>query len=624
MSQAIEKTLRDSAAMRWTALLLLALAMFCSYIFMDILSPIKDLMQETRGWDSTAFGTMQGSEVFLNVFVFFLIFAGIILDKMGVRFTAVLSAAVMLIGACVKWYAVSDSFIGSELDTWFTNNLNYIPIFDELGVSPFYQGMPSSAKFAACGFMIFGCGCEMAGITVSRGIVKWFKGREMALAMGSEMALARLGVATCMIFSPFFAKLGGEVSVSRSVAFGVVLMCIALIMTIVYFFMDKKLDSQTGEAEEKDDPFKISDIGKILSDSGFWLVALLCVLYYSAIFPFQKYAVNMLQCNLTLTEPASDSFWASPSVTIVQYVIMLLVAAAGFASNFQKTNSKKYCLLTISILALIAYCYMGFMRQTAESIFAVFPLLAVLITPILGNYLDNHGKAVSMLILGSLLLIGCHLTFAFALPLFKSSAVGGVIVAYATILVLGASFSLVPASLWPSVPKIVPDKVLGTAFALTNWVQNLGLLSFKWLSGVILGKGAEGPVHVEMMFSALCVFECAIDALSYLTLLKMQGRDWRKANCLSLAGVYQPKHGGEMKFPLALGQYLSDNRQIQKIILCLDDDEPGRVAARAIRSRLEAYDVVDNPPRRGKDYNELLQLAKGIAGRVKTRGGDAR
>ena len=193
--------------MRWTALLLLALAMFCSYIFMDILSPIKDLMQETRGWDSTAFGTMQGSEVFLNVFVFFLIFAGIILDKMGVRFTAVLSAAVMLVGAIIKWYAVHENFAGSDLEMWFTNNLNYIPIFEELGVSPFYAGMPASAKFAACGFMIFGCGCEMAGITVSRGIVKWFKGREMALAMGSEMALARLGVATCMIFSPFFAIL---------------------------------------------------------------------------------------------------------------------------------------------------------------------------------------------------------------------------------------------------------------------------------------------------------------------------------------------------------------------------------------------------------------------------------
>ena len=483
MTQTIQKTLRDSAAMRWTALLLLALAMFCSYIFMDILSPIKDLMQSERGWDSTAFGTMQGSEVFLNVFAFFLIFAGIILDKMGVRFTAVLSAAVMLVGACIKWYAVSDGFIGSGLDTWFTENLNYIPLFEELGVSPFYEGMPASAKFAACGFMIFGCGCEMAGITVSRGIVKWFKGREMALAMGSEMALARLGVATCMIFSPFFARLGGVVSVSRSVAFGVVLMCIAMIMTIVYFVMDKKLDEQTGEAEEKDDPFKVSDIGKILSDSGFWLVALLCVLYYSAIFPFQKYAVNMLQCNLTLTTPEAGSFWASESVTIVQYIIMLIVAAAGFASNFQKENGKRYSLLAISIAALVTYCYMGYMRQSAESIFAVFPLLAVLITPILGSYLDHHGKAASMLVLGSLLLIGCHLTFAFILPMFKGSA-GGIIIAYITILVLGSSFSLVPASLWPSVPKLVDAKVIGSAYALIFWIQNIGL----WLFPLLIGK----------------------------------------------------------------------------------------------------------------------------------------
>ena len=166
MSEKIQ-TLRDSAAMRWTALLLLALGMFCSYIFMDILSPIKDLMESTRGWSSSAFGTEEGAEVFLNVFVFFLIFAGIILDKMGVRFTALLSGVVMLIGACIKWYAVTDGFIGTGLETWFTNNLNYIPLFDELGVSPFYEGMPASAKVAAIGFMIFGCGVEMAGITVA-------------------------------------------------------------------------------------------------------------------------------------------------------------------------------------------------------------------------------------------------------------------------------------------------------------------------------------------------------------------------------------------------------------------------------------------------------------------------
>lgn len=481
------QTLRDNAAMRWIALLLLALAMFCAYIFMDILSPIKDLMQTQRGWDSLAFGTMQGSETFLNVFVFFLIFAGIILDKMGVRFTAVLSGAVMLVGGLIKYYAISESFFGSGLERWFTENLNYIPVFEELGVSPFYRGMPASAKMAAVGFMIFGCGAEMAGITVSRGIVKWFKGRETALAMGSEMALARLGVATCMIFSPYFAKLGGTINVSRSVAFGVVLLCIALMMFVVYFFMDKKLDSQTGEAEAVDEPFKVSDIGKILSSLGFWLVALLCVLYYSAIFPFQKYAVNMLQCNLTLVEADPNTFWGGSSVTIVQYIVMLLVAVCSFASNFSKKKSLKFGLMAFAVVALVIYCYMGYMRGTAETIFAVFPLLAVAITPILGNYVDHKGKAASMLMIGSILLVICHLTFAFILPMFKGNAAGGTIVAYITILVLGASFSLVPAALWPSVPKLVDEKIIGSAYALIFWIQNIGL----WLFPLLIGKVLE-------------------------------------------------------------------------------------------------------------------------------------
>ncbi|RXE74451.1 MFS transporter [Muribaculaceae bacterium Isolate-013 (NCI)] len=476
--------LNDKAWARWTALGLLAFAMFCSYIFMDILSPIKDLLQSTRGWDSTAFGTMQGSETFLNVFIFFLIFAGIILDKMGVRFTALLSGAVMLVGATINWYALTDGFLGSSLDTWFTEHLNYIPVFDELGISPFYEGMPASAKFSAVGFMIFGCGVEMAGITVSRGIVKWFKGREMALAMGSEMALARLGVATCMIFSPMFANLGGEVSVSRSVAFGVVLLMIALIMFVVYFFMDKKLDASGDVEEEKDEPFQLRDLGKILSSGGFWLVALLCVLYYSAIFPFQKYAVNMLQCNLTLVPPASDSFWASDTITVIQYVIMIVVAAGSFAGNFAKSRGMKFSMFALAIAALIAYCFFGYMRQSAAAIFAVFPLLAVGITPILGKYVDYKGKAASMLIIGALLLIACHLTFAFLLPMLKGNDLGGVCLAYLTILVLGASFSLVPASLWPSVPKLVDSKIIGSAYALIFWIQNIGL----WLFPLLIGK----------------------------------------------------------------------------------------------------------------------------------------
>ena len=518
MTEKIQTLLRDKAWARWTALMLLAFAMFCSYIFMDILSPIKDLLESTRGWDSDAFGTYAVSETFLNVFIFFLIFAGIILDKMGVRFTAILSGLVMLAGAAVNWYAVTEAFKGSGIDRWFTDNLNYIPLFDELGVSPFYRGMPSSAKFAAIGFMIFGCGVEMAGITVSRGIVKWFKGREMALAMGSEMALARLGVATCMIFSPVFAKMHGIIDVSRSVAFGVVLLLIALLMFIVYFFMDKKLDAQSGEAEEKDDPFRIRDIGKILSSGVFWLVALLCVLYYSAIFPFQKYAVNMLQCNLTFIELSPDSFWASNTIAFIQYVVMLIVAATAFFSNFRK-NAMQWVLLLISIVFLIVFCYMAYKRQSAESIFAVFPLLAVGITPILGKYVDNKGKAATMLMLGSILLIICHLTFAFVLPLFKGNNVGGVVLAFVTILVLGSSFSLVPAALWPSVPKLVDSKVIGSAYALIFWIQNIGLWLFPLLIGKILN--ASNPEIVRQLADKTIDPEVAAVSYNYTNPLLM-------------------------------------------------------------------------------------------------------
>ena len=484
MTEKIKTTLRDSAGMRWTALLLLALAMFCAYIFVDILSPIKELMQEQRGWDSTAFGTMQGSETFLNVFIFFLIFAGIIRDKMGVRFTAVLSGAVMLAGALIKYYAISDSFAGSALDVWFTNNLNHIPVFEQLGVSPFYEGMPASAKVASIGFMIFGCGAEMAGITVSRGVVKWFKGKEVALAMGSEMALARLGVATCMIFSPVFAKMFGKIDVSRSAAFGLILLMIACIMFVVYFFMDKRLDAQTGEAEEKDDPFRLSDIGLILKSQGFWVVALLCVLYYSAIFPFQKYAVNMLQSTITFKELSPNDPWASNTITVLQYFVMIAIAASSFISNFCKNKIWKYTLLGVSVLFLLVYCYIAYHRQSAEAIFAVFPLLAVGITPILGRYVDYKGKAASMLVLGSVLLILCHLTFAFVLPQFKGNNIGGISLAFITILILGASFSLVPASLWPSVPKLVDSKIIGSAYALIFWIQNIGL----WLFPLLIGK----------------------------------------------------------------------------------------------------------------------------------------
>jgi hypothetical protein len=197
---------------------------------------------------------------------------------------------------------------------------------------------------------------------------------------------------------------------------------------------------------------------------------------------------------------------------------MLVVAATAFASNFSK-KTLKIALLAISAIFLITFCIMGYMRQSAETIFAVFPLLAVGITPILGKYVDTKGKAASMLMIGSILLIACHLTFAFILPLFKGSAVGGVIVAYLTILVLGSSFSLVPASLWPSVPKLVSNKVIGSAYALIFWIQNIGLWLFPLLIGKILD--ASNPDIVQALKDGTMTPEVAATSYNYTNPLIM-------------------------------------------------------------------------------------------------------
>ena len=454
MVETFQKKLSDSPAWRWTALVLLASAMFFAYIFVDILSPLQEFLQTQHGWDPIAYGRFAGSEPFLNVFVFFLIFAGIILDKMGVRFTAILSGTVMVIGASINYYALTEGFDASSIKVWFDNNLN-LPLA-AWNITPFYDGMPASAKLSAIGFMIFGCGAEMAGITVSRGIVKWFKGKEMALAMGIEMAIARVGVAVVVIASPAIASIK-PINVSRPLAYELLLLIIGLICFIVYGFMDKKLDAQ-GVEEEKDDPFKVSDIGKILSLKMFWIVALLCVLYYSAIFPFQKYAINMLQCNLQ------------------------------------------------------------FSAEQAGLVFFVFPLGAAAVTPFLGNFLDRKGKGATMLILGAMLMIVCHLIFAFVVPATQS-----VIITYAAIILLGISFSLVPAALWPSVPKLIDDKLIGSAYALIFWIQNIGLYAFPMIIGSVLrssNPGVTDPLKYDYTAPMLVFVSLGVIALILGFLLK--------------------------------------------------------------------------------------------------------
>lgn len=421
----VKALLNDKPWARWTALALLASAMLFGYIFVDVLSPLQSYVQSTKGWNPVAWGNFFGSETFLNVFVFFLIFAGIILDKMGVRFTAVLSGAVMVVGGAINWYAMTDAFATSGLATFFDGILNLPSAW--WNITPWVEGMPASAKLATFGFMIFGCGIEMAGITVSRGIVKWFAGKEMALAMGAEMAIARLGVAVVFFGSPWIVKLGGVISVARPVAFALLLVCIGLICFIVYGFMDNALDKQTGAEEEKDDPFKVSDLKEIFSSKVFWIVSLLCVLYYSAIFPFQNYAGMMLQNTLNISE------------------------------------------------------------RSAGLIFFVFPIGAAIITPFIGNFLDRRGKGCTMLIWGSVLMILCHSTFAYLLPVCQSK-----LLAYVAIVVLGISFALVPASLWPSVPKLIQPKLLGSAYAVIFWIQNIGLYGFRKGIGSILEASNPG------------------------------------------------------------------------------------------------------------------------------------
>lgn len=424
MTEAIQRKLNDSAAARWTALVLIALAMFFAYMFVDVMSPLQSLIESERGWDSGVFGTYAASEYILNV-CGFLILAGIILDKCGIRFTGILSTSLMVIGASIKYIGVSDWFqataMCSWLDSWWTTLLG-------------------SAKMASFGFMVFGCGCEMAGITVSKAIAKWFKGKEMALAMGLEMAIARLGVFAVFSVSPKIATQFDN-SVVAPIAFCTVLLIIGLINFIVFSVMDAKLDKQLGEAnsDEPTEEFKVSDLGRIFSSKMFWIVALLCVLYYSAIFPFQRYATNYLEVTLHIE------------------------------------------------------------KEAAADLFRWFPILAMILTPVLGSFLDHKGKGATMLMLGSLIMIACHLSFAFLLPIYPNEWFALLI-----IVILGVSFSLVPAALWPSVPKIIDPVILGSAYSLIFWIQNIGLCFVPLIIGMTL-KATGGYLVPMLIFASLGV-----------------------------------------------------------------------------------------------------------------------
>jgi nitrate/nitrite transporter NarK len=367
------------------------------------MAPLKPMLEKELLWNSSEYGFFTSAYGWFNVFLIMLILGGIILDKMGVRFTGKMATIVMVIGTGIKYWAIS------------THSLD--------GVE--WLGMKAQVVAAGLGFATFGVGVEVAGITVSKIIVKWFKGKELALAMGLEMATARMGTALALSTSVPIANAFGHVSAPILVC--LIMLCIGMIAFFIYTFMDKKLDNSiAAEADrsgvtESEEAFRISDILYIITNKGWWYIAILCVLFYSSVFPFLKYASDLMV----------NKFGVDP--------------------------------------------------EFAGSIPALLPFGTILLTPLFGNLYDRKGKGASIMILGSILLIIVHALYS--VPFLKQTPV-----AIFLIILLGIGFSLVPSAMWPSVPKIIPEKQLGTAYAMIFWVQNWGLMGVPALIGWVLDK----------------------------------------------------------------------------------------------------------------------------------------
>ncbi|MGQ9621822.1 MAG: MFS transporter [Bacteroidales bacterium] len=455
----IRKTLRESKTARWAALAVISFTMLCGYYLTDIMAPLKPLLEKELSWNSAEYGFFTSAYGWFNVFLLMLIFGGIILDKMGVRFTGKMATIIMVIGTAIKYWAIS------------THSLDSYHLL----------GMKAQVVVAGLGYATFGVGVEVAGITVSKIIVKWFKGKEMALAMGLEMATARIGTSLAMFTSiPLARALHG---VSKPVFVCLIMLCIGMIAFFLYTIMDKKLDIETAaRASEpgispEEEAFRVSDIWEILKNRGWWYIAILCVLFYSGVFPFLKYATD------------------------------LMVNKFGVDEKF------------------------------AGNIPALLPLGTILLTPLFGNVYDRKGKGATIMIIGALILIFVHALYS--VPLLKETTL-----AIGLIIFLGVGFSLVPSAMWPSVPKIIPEKQLGTAYGMIFLVQNIGLSLVPLLIGWVLNKfcisgtrvleGVEIPSYnytlPMMIFTILGLL-----ALLFAFLLKAEDR--RKGYGLELPNI---------------------------------------------------------------------------------------
>lgn len=394
--------LRDSEATRWMMLLLVAITMFGAYVASDIFSPLQTLLEKHNSWYPNEYGLFAGSYSIFNVFLGMLIFGGLILDKKGIRFSGILSAILMVIGISIKYWAVSNSSLL------------------ESSISLFGDTYKLQVVYAVLGFGIFGVGAEVAGITVSKAIVKWFKGKELALAMGMQLSLARLGSAAALAFSPMIAEKFS--SVSSSVLFGLVLLFVGLLSFIIYSIYDKKLDKQIkAEKWAEEESFNYKDVKAIIFNKGFWLIAILCLVFYSAVFPFLKYAAGLME--------------------------------------FKFDVDAKLSGLIPSML----------------------PFGAIVLTPLFGRIYDKIGHGANLMIGGSVLLVFVHIMFA-------TPFINQWWIAIILMVLLGIAFSMVPSAMWPSLAKIMPERQLGTTYALTFYIQNIGLMIVPILIGRVLNN----------------------------------------------------------------------------------------------------------------------------------------
>jgi len=463
----LRKTLRDSKTARWVALGIVAFTMLCGYYLTDVMAPLKGMLEEQLQWSSSDYGFFTSAYGWFNVFLFFLIIGGVILDKMGVRFTGRMATIIMVVGALIKYWAITTTA------PWIVGHTWHILWFD----------MKAQVVMAGLGYAIFGVGVEVAGITVSKIIVKWFKGKEMALAMGLEMATARLGTGLALGTSLPLARAFDKVSAPVLVC--LIMLCIGLISFFIYTFMDKKLDAEQAAFNkanaivDTEESFKMSDIWKIFTNKGWWYIAILCVLFYSAVFPFLKYAQD------------------------------LMVNKFGVAEKF------------------------------AGAIPMLLPFGTIILTPFFGNLYDRKGKGASIMLIGAGILIFVHAMFS--IPFLNQ-----VPVAILLIILLGIGFSLVPSAMWPSVPKIIPEKQLGTAYSMIFWVQNWGLMGVPALIGWVLDKWC---ITGEVMKNGISVhtYNYTIPMLIFMSLgilaiffaLLLKAEDKKKGYGLELPNIKQ-------------------------------------------------------------------------------------